>query len=431
MSFKNIISLTLSSLFTMAPFYSAADDIEKIEIRAERVASDLNSIARNVTVIDQQQLAIQFANAQNLAEVLAKTVPGMAPPTPALTNFSTTMRGRNALVLIDGVPMNTNRNISRDLHNIHPEQVDRIEVFRGGNALYGSGATGYFVSHSFSGEVNGWLYRVGAGIEEINGFYDADGDRLAPEPSQGDNFDSTIYNFDTKVSKAWGAQMLSFSALVYVLDQNTDYASDPKVRELPYINKAQVIKGLELDKQNEINNYVFNVTYKNQLSAHHKLSAQLYYRDYSTRFDPFDGRAIASWNHLAQAYLESANLGLRLSINSQLTKNIDFDWGLDLQDERSEMPVTTYDGEIYDASGFLIFEETGDRTFVPELTHKTAAAFAQLRMNVTDRIGVEGGLRYEQINASFDSFTTLGQSAAINGSSYNYDSLVYNLGATY
>lgn len=466
MSFKNIISLTLSSLFTMAPFYSAADDIEKIEIRAERVASDLNSIARNVTVIDQQQLAIQFANAQNLAEVLAKTVPGMAPPTPALTNFSTTMRGRNALVLIDGVPMNTNRNISRDLHNIHPEQVDRIEVFRGGNALYGSGATGgviyiytkagqpqaqaqtraqvktnlqefssdatgYLVSHSFSGEVNGWLYRVGAGIEEINGFYDADGDRLAPEPSQGDNFDSTIYSFDTKVSKAWGAQMLSFSALVYVLDQNTDYASDPKVRELPYINKAQVIKGLELDKQNEINNYVFNVTYKNQLSAHHKLSAQLYYRDYSARFGPFDGRAIASWNHLAQAYLESANLGLRLSINSQLTKNIDFDWGLDLQDERSEMPVTTYDGEIYDASGFLIFEETGDRTFVPELTHKTAAAFAQLRMNVTDRIGVEGGLRYEQINASFDSFTTLGQSAAINGSSYNYDSLVYNLGATY
>ena len=459
---KTIISLTLSSLFTITPFYSFADDVEHIEIRAERMASDLNSIARNVTVIDQAQLAAQFSNAQNLAEVLAKTVPGMAPPTPALTNFGTTMRGRNALVLIDGVPMNTNRNISRDLHNIHPEQVDRVEVFRGGNALYGSGATGgviyiytkagqaqtrgqvktsleeissdatsYTVSQSFSGEADGWLYRIGASIEEINGFYDADGDRLAPEPSQGDNFDSTIYSFDTKVTKTWGAQTLSLSALAYVLDQDSDYASDPTVKTLPYINKAQSIKGLELDKQNEINNLVLNVQYQNQLSDAHKLSTQLYYRDYDARFSPFDGRPYATWNHLAQTYLESSNLGLRLTVNSQLAKNLELDWGIDAQDERSEMPVTTYDGDVYDNSNYLVFEQTGDKAFVPEISHKTAAAFAQVRMDATDRIGLEGGLRYEQIDASFDSFTTLGQSVPINGSSYDYDSFVYNLGATF
>lgn len=454
---KSLLCISISLLLASASERVYADDIEHIEIRAERMASDLNSIARNVSVIDEEMLNTQFSSAQNIAEVLAKTVPGMAPPTPALTNFGTTLRGRNALVLIDGVPMNTNRNISRDLHNLHPSQVERVEIFRGGNALYGSGATGgviyiytksgqeetaatssvelkngaFMLSQSLSGQVNDWLYRVAGSYEKVDSFSDAEGDRLAVEPSQGDTFDSDIYSFDIKVSKSWDQQQLSMSLLSYVLEQDTDFASDPSIKNLPYINKAQSIKGLQLDKQNQINNLVFNIGYQNQLTEQHALSANLYYRDYDARFAPFDGRPYASWNHLAQTYLESSNFGAKLTVNSKLSDTIELDWGVDLQDERSEMPVTTYDGEVYDNSGFLVFKETGDKAFVPEISHQTSAAFVQVRAELTSEFGLEGGVRTEQIDASFDSFNTLGKNIAISGSSYEYDSTVYNLGVTY
>ncbi|WP_105168049.1 TonB-dependent receptor [Pseudoalteromonas sp. T1lg23B] len=454
---KSLLCVSITTLLAGVSHNVIADDIEHVEIRAERMASDLNSIARNVSVIDEQMLRTQFSSAQNIAEVLAKTVPGMAPPTPALTNFGTTLRGRNALVLIDGVPMNTNRNISRDLHNLHPAQVERVEIFRGGNALYGSGATGgviyiytkggqqaseiassievkngaYTLAQSFVGEVNDWQYRIGASYENVDSFSDADGDRLAVEPSQGDSFDSDIFSFDAKVSRTWNEQSLSLSVLSYVLEQDTEYASDPSVKALPYISKAQSIKGLQLDKQNQINNLVFNVGYQNQLSDNNKLSAQFYYRDYDARFAPFDGRPYATWNHLAQTYLQSTNLGLKLTINSKLADNFELDWGFDAQDERSEMPVTTYDGEVYDNSGYLVFKETGDKAFVPEISHRTLAAFAQARASVTEQLGVEAGIRAERIDASFEDFTTLGQAVAISGSSYDYSSTVYNLGVTY
>ncbi|MAD90497.1 MAG: TonB-dependent receptor [Pseudoalteromonas sp.] len=454
---KSLLCISISLLLASASEHVHADDIEHIEIRAERMASDLNSIARNVSVIDEEMLNTQFSSAQNIAEVLAKTVPGMAPPTPALTNFGTTLRGRNALVLIDGVPMNTNRNISRDLHNLHPSQVERVEIFRGGNALYGSGATGgviyiytksgqeeneatssvelkngaFTLSQSLSGQVNDWLYRVAGSYEKVDSFSDAEGDRLAVEPSQGDTFDSDIYSFDIKVSKSWDQQQLSMSLLGYVLEQDTDFASDPSIKSLPYINKAQSIKGLQLDKQNQINNLVFNIGYQNQLTEQHALSANLYYRDYDARFAPFDGRPFATWNHLAQTYLESSNFGAKLTVNSKLSDTIELDWGVDLQDERSEMPVTTYDGEVYDNSGFLVFKETGDKAFVPEISHQTSAAFIQVRAELTSEFGLEGGVRTERIDASFDSFNTLGKNIAISGSSYEYDSTVYNLGVTY
>lgn len=443
-----------------------SNDIEKIQIYTERLANDLNSLARSVSVIDRQTLETQFSAAPNIAEVLAKVVPGMAPPTPALTNFGTTLRGRNALVLIDGVPMNTNRNISRDLHNLHPSQIERVEVFRGGNSLYGSGASGgviyiytksgqqvqqaqtlisaktslqeidtdamsYSVAQSVSGEKHGWFYRLGASYEAINGFYDADGERLAPEPSQGDNFDSEIMSFDFKVSKSWDNQTLSFATMAYMLDQDSEYASDPSVNELAYIHKAQGLKGLSLDKQTEINNLVLNLKYQNQLTDAHTLNAQVYYRDYDSRFSPFDARHIASWNHLAQTYLTSTNLGARFTMQSKLSDSIHLDYGFDAQDERSESPVTTYDGDIYDQSQNLVFKATGDKTFVPELTHATAAVFVQLRACLSDHIGVEGGLRHERIDASFDSFKTLGQQTPIQGSSFDYDSTFYNLGVSY
>src|SRR3546814_12454081 len=66
----------------------------------------------------------------------------MAPARPTRTSFGQTLRGREVLVLIDGVPMNTNRNVSRDLFNITPSNIESIEVVHGGSSVYGGGGAG-------------------------------------------------------------------------------------------------------------------------------------------------------------------------------------------------------------------------------------------------------------------------------------------------
>src|SRR5690606_215588 len=57
-----------------------------------------------------------------------------------------TLRGRDYLVLIDGIPQSTAlRSSSRDLNTIDVDAIERIEVVRGGTAAYGFGAAGGLV----------------------------------------------------------------------------------------------------------------------------------------------------------------------------------------------------------------------------------------------------------------------------------------------
>ncbi len=52
------------------------------------------------------------------------------------------MRGRSALVMIDGVSLNSIRAISRQLDAIDPFNIERIEVLSGASSIYGGNATG-------------------------------------------------------------------------------------------------------------------------------------------------------------------------------------------------------------------------------------------------------------------------------------------------
>ncbi|MCW5462976.1 STN domain-containing protein, partial [Pseudomonas aeruginosa] len=117
-------------------------DMEQMEITASRTSSDLVSATRQSTVIEHAQLEELRQGSDSLATVLAKAVPGMSDSSRTITEYGQTLRGRSMLVMVDGVPLNTNRDSSRNLANIDPALIERIEVIRGSSAIYGSGATG-------------------------------------------------------------------------------------------------------------------------------------------------------------------------------------------------------------------------------------------------------------------------------------------------
>ena len=85
---------------------------------------------RSVTVIDREQIQQQRQLTNNLPDILGQLVPGLGPPTLQNSTRNLSLRGRSALILIDGVPQNPNSGFNTELNTIDPDVIDRIEIVR-------------------------------------------------------------------------------------------------------------------------------------------------------------------------------------------------------------------------------------------------------------------------------------------------------------
>ena len=451
-------------------------EMAQMEITASRTSSSLVSATRQSTVLEHEQLQELRQGSDSLATVLAKAIPGMSDSSRTITEYGQTLRGRSMLVMVDGVPLNTNRDSSRNLANIDPALIERVEVIRGSSAIYGSGATGGIISITtrpaggenraetslsatspltrlgsdglggqfqqyFAGSQGAVDYAFDFGTRHIGASYDAHGDRIAPEPSQGDLFDSNIYNIGGKLGLHIDEnQRIQLAVSHYDARQDTDYATDPSVAKLPAGSvPANAIKGLDLDEQNRIRNTLVNLEYENLDILGSRLSAQMYYRDYFTRFTPFDARAVATrGGNVDQIMQNSEVFGSRLTLRTPLgdSGSTELVWGGDYNQERSDMPLDVFDPAVYDASGGLVFDKSGKLTYMPPLRTRSAGAFAQLQHRFDEHWSVDGGLRYEYSTAEFDDFVPLSESTAaspvaVKGGEVHYDALLSNLGIVY
>lgn len=455
---------------------AGAVELSSLEITSSRTRSDLGPQARQVSVIEREQLEQLRQGSDSLATLLAKSVPGMADSSRTVTDYGQTLRGRTMLVLVDGVPLNTNRDSSRNLANIDPELIERVEVIRGSSAIYGAGATGGIISittRAAGGEnraqttfnavsplsrlgrdgLGGQLqqhvsgaqgkvdYALDFGARHIGASYDANGQRIAPEPSQGDLFDSNTYNIGGKLGlRLDDEQRIQLSASHYRAEQDSDYTADPRVaRQAPGTVAAQPLSGLSLDQQNQIRNTLLNLEYAHADVLGSTLNAQLYYRDYFTRFTPFDARGVATrGRNVDQVMQNSEVFGSRVTLRTPLGAAGDTEllWGADFNHERSDMPIDIFDPRLYDASGGRVYEKIGRLTYMPDLTTRSLGGFAQLQHRFNEQWSMEGGVRYEYATARYDDFVPLSESgaatpASVAGGEINYDALLSNLSLTW
>lgn len=225
----NLLLVLPISIFSSFPVWAAQnmDDVhsdsdtpiihmDESVVTATRTQRPVTGIAGAVTVIPREELEKQATLSRSLTDVLGKVVPGLAVGSQSLSNTGQTLRGRNALILIDGVPQSTIRNAARDLNTIDPSAIERIEVVRGATSIYGDGATGGIiqiftkkpgdgkptfttdilantaptnptaglggrVAQSAAGK-HGWLdYSLSGSYEHVGGLFDARGDRIPPD----------------------------------------------------------------------------------------------------------------------------------------------------------------------------------------------------------------------------------------------------------
>lgn len=441
--------------------------LDEVVVQATRMTIPLSAVSGAVTVVDAGEIAAQATTGNGLGDVLGKLVPGLGVSTGSPSIYGQSLRGRTFSVMIDGVPQSTTRNTSRDLATIDPSMVDRVEVIRGATAIYGDGATGGIVNiitrrptqsglqfttdvamgsplsspgdglegrlaQSILGSTGKTDYTATLTLSRTSGFYDAEGSLIPPDPyGQGGLASTTSYGLQAKAGYNVSGGRIQLAASHYSSDQETAYVTDPSVDTLPAGEaKAVAIKGLSLDRNQGSWNTVASLDVDLDRVAGGRIHAQIFFREYLTRFSPFDGRPFAVYRNIIQSYLDSQKVGGRLEYERVLSSagNLTILTGIDYTDERTQQPVGVIDSVTYDASGGLTYRTVDERPWVPLMNPRKAGLFAQFSWRPIAVIDFQGGARYEPTRMHIDDFTTLiGNN--VHGGSVDYDPFLVNAGA--
>lgn len=438
-------------------------EVIELVVTATRTEEEEQKVPRSVTTIDREEIQQQTNLSRNLNDILGELVPGFSPSTQTNSIFGQTLRGRNPSVLIDGVPQSTNRNAQRDLRTIDPEAIEQVEIVRGPSAIYGDGATGGVVNiitrkptdelvsrgkvginssltqvddsigfdtqYSLSGSSEKLDYVLSGSFASTGAFFDSDGDRIPPDPqNQGGVSETDTFNILGKIGYDFDDQQrLQLSINHFNDQQNTDFTRV----NAPSGDKAEAREGLELSEEPETENTVINLDYTHEnLFLNSRVHGQLYYRDYLTRFSPFDLRSPAFGNNVAQSRVDSEKFGGRFDIDTPLNENLSVLWGLDFVDEDTSQPADLFDTDLFASSNGLRFVKTGEGFLSPPTQQDNLGLFAQFTWEPSEKWVINGGIRYENISLDIDDFTTLADND-ITGGELDYDETVFNLGVVH
>lgn len=463
---KKMIAACVANTFMFAAVAEEAQQttrLDEVVVTATRTPQSITAVPGSVSVITRQEIETQTAltATRDLGEMLPKLVPGLAVGSQSMDSYSQTLRGRTALIMIDGVPQSVNPTNFRDFMRIDPSAIERIEVIRGATAIYGEGATGGIINiitrkavgrgtryttgiganvstthasdslggniaQSISGKNDSFDYAVNASLSKTGGLFDAKGDRTMPGSDDIGSFaDSNTLNLLGKAGWDIGTQRLALSANHYRFGQESNHTPDPASGT----DKASYLPGLQLADQPYLRNTSLNLDYTHPEVAGSRLHGQLFLTKQDSLKPPFDGRPSTG---LRAEELSSDKLGGRLEVDTPLsvqarTKVL---WGLDYTREKHARSNNYFDGAAYDSSGGVAFNPTTSRTVMGPLDQKNLGLFAQLEWNPAKRWIVRGGARHERIDAHVDSFINR-RGNAITGGNLSYDATVFNAGVVF
>ncbi|MEH2465231.1 TonB-dependent receptor domain-containing protein [Nostoc sp.] len=457
----------------------SAQDEEPIElvVTGTRTEETLENIPRSVTIITHEQIQQQAQLNRNITEILPYLVPGFLAPTGRPGYFG--LRGGGASVIVDGVPQVANSTDtfgSNVLTGIDPDNIERIEVINGANAIYGGQATGgliniitrkpskekvtstaeiglntslrnsedafgYNLRYELSGTQGIFDFFGGLSVTTQGAYYDALGDRVA------NNFgfdDTTTINPLLKFGLNFSEdQRLELRFTHSSLIQDTDFTDDPSTLDIPGIQKArrkkkpegtQIIGYEDGDRQNSTDT---TLVYTNENLLGSRVQAQGFYRTTNNGgFQPYDNRPFDGGTDITSQSGNTEQLGGRLQIQTPFNqqKTISLLWGVDYDRQQISQTANIFDTTEYDASGGRIYRKIGEIKFIPPYTFNDLGIFAQLQGQLGN-FTFSGGARYVKLTASVDDYTAYNfgvtEPRDIEGGTLTADDVLFNLGGVY
>lgn len=439
---------TITRDFTLEENRSQLDEVI---VSASRKVESLAETPSSVTVVGPREMENLSTISPNIANILAFAVPGLGVSTNQTGNVGQSLRGRNLLVLIDGIPQSTPlRAGGRDIRTIDPSVIERVEVIKGATAIYGNGADGglinyitrtpkvhkpigglsqvgltgntkgdstigYRISQQLYGKISKFDYIVSGMYEKTGVYRDAEGEVISPEYGLGE---TKIYNAFAKIGYDFTeSQRLELMYNYFSSNQHSAYVVRPGIYgKSPAVGIHGKREGID---EGTRYNHNANLTYTHQhIFRNTSLTANLYLQDFWTVYSN-----TASFFGSGQSAILSAKKGFRVNINTHfdVSKNLgaDVTYGIDILNDQTEQNLV--DG----------------RAWVPRVNMRNIAPYAQLSTQWFNHINLKAGLRAENINMNIRDYNTLATgpdgegSIAVKGGVLDYNALVFNAGLRY
>ena len=467
-----------SSLYAQAKESSTADSADKMEntvVVASRMPKSISDIPATVWFIDSEQIQNEYKGGKSLGEILSATVPALDVSSGSRNTYGQNLRGRPMLVMIDGVSMKTSRSMSRQLESIDPFNIDRIEVLSGATSIYGAGATGgviniitkkgssgetqfesyiggtsgfnrhddfdYKVGHAVSGGSDTVSARAAAIYTKSQGYFDADGDIIAADNTQGSLQYNKALDLQTTIGlEISDTQHINFLAQYYDSQQDSPYGV--------YIVDRQFIgvrDGFHSDRQQGTKRRLFSLDYtNNDIFFDQQFIAQASYRTEDHTFTPF----MSNYKNDPYINVQSASqqktevTTLKAAFAKSFFSRLNLTYGLDAYRDKFESNAILFNKSISEASGNLINIRDAKIGRYPGIEVGSLAGFVQADLKITDNWSIEGGYRYQYIKNTIDNFVpydiqtriALGNGLSadpVPGGKTSYSVGVANLGTIY
>lgn len=422
--------------------------LDTVVVTATRGAKAVEKIPGAVSVISRQDVQDQLLVSEDPGQLLATQVPGYAPSRQKMSNFGENLRGRNALLLLDGIPQtNPLRFGGREGYFADPLLIERIEVVSGASAVQGMGATGgiintitrrpveagtrhtvdlkygtqlhdnssswkagYLLEHKSEFDVIAYL---GTRTQDVS--VDGDGRYLATESAH------RMQDAFVKVGRNFGPQRLQLMFNAYDVSGHDDWVvvNGDRAAGIPASSVRGTPQGDPL--RNKVRSA--SLEWSHAELAGGSATLQLFKQDFAARYSggiitTFQDPAIAPAGTLVdQSEIVADKAGLRASwVRPDFAlKGLELTTGLDWLSDTSSQRLT----------------QTG-RTWVPPLAFQSTAPLAQLEYEL-GALTVRGGLRYESARLKVDTYDTLAfyGSRQVQGGERSANKLVKSLGGVW
>lgn len=433
-------------------------ELKEVVVSASRRQETLDEVPSSVTIVGPRDIAVQKGISNNVADILANSVPGLGFSGNQTGNTGQTLRGRNLLVMIDGIPQSTPlRNGGRDIRSIDPSAIERVEVIKGATAIYGNGADGGLINYItkkgdktksglsgetslgagtqlkgaqhtggfsagqlLSGSYKKWDFVISGHYEQTGVYKDAKGVVMSPDYGLGE---TQLWNGFAKVG--YDIDQRNRLELMYNFfgsEQRSDYV----LKAGKYGDSAAI--GVPGSRGGEPE----GTPYNHNASLHYSSEGLIGATDLDVNLYMQRFNTVYSWGPTfengGQSQINSKKQGLRINFNTPFTLGRHYDmqlvYGLDFMNDITAQSLT--DG----------------RTWVPEMDMKNYAPYAQLKTTFYKHLVLKAGARFENINIGVPDYTTIKTQnrvtgafteggVAVKGGTLRYNALVYNAGLRY
>ncbi len=448
---------------------SAQEQLTEVIVTGTRVPKAVDKIPGAITVIGEQELAHTQALTSDATAVLARTIPGYAESSQAMSNTGENLRGRIALRLFDGVPQGSPlREGTRNGTFTDLGVIARIEVINGPSASEGIGATGGIINYisesptedgthmrlttrytsQFEDDSEGWkigfnvahrddnfdLIAAAAKIER-GMTYDGNGRRIGLNTS-GSVADSEAENLFLKVGYNFGAddnQRLQASFSNFSITGKGNYILVDGDRATGETNTS--IRGQPLGSKTEFNDFVQQtLSYTHNDLFGGTLLVNFYHADQDMRFvaengldrqDPLinnnffflpSGAVDESRLPLVdQSEIHSRKKGLRSSWTRPAlfeVEGLELHVGVDLVEDVVQQRLALT-----------------NRTWVPPMEYTSTAPFLQASYDIGP-VTLTAGVRHEDGELKVDDYVTVWQRdrRPVQGGTLSYEETLPNFG---